>query len=87
MLRENKKSPCNKKTMIQAISKPVKESALLVMVINKELVVKLKADGRHEMKEFKDLKEATSRITTLHFTRANFSLFRELLCRIPWEKR
>lgn len=41
-----------KKMMIQVISEPIKQSALLVMVItNKEkLWVKPKADDRHEMK-------------------------------------
>lgn len=75
--------------MVQVIKEPIKKSALLVMVvINKEeLVVTLKSHGRHEMKEFKVLQEVTSRITTLHLTKANFSLFTELLCRIPWEMR
>lgn len=64
MLCENKKSHCNKKTMIQVTNEPIKESALLAMVvINKEkLVVKPKADGRHEMKEFK-VTRMNSRIT------------------------
>ena len=88
MLRENKKSLHNKKTMIQVINEPIKESALLVMmVINKEKpVVKPKADSRHEMTEFKVTK-MNSRITTLLLTRANISLFWELLCRIPWDSK
>lgn len=55
MLHENNDSRCNKKTMIQVISEPIKQSALLVMVIiNKEkLRVKPKADGRHEMKSLR----------------------------------
>lgn len=55
MLHENNDSRCNKKTMIQVISEPIKQSALLVMVIiNKEkLGVKPKADGRHEMKSLR----------------------------------
>lgn len=75
--------------MIQEIKEPIKKSALLVMVVTnkEELVVKLKAHGRREIREFKVLKEVTSRIKTLHLTRSNFSLFRELLCRIPWEMR
>lgn len=55
MRHENNDSHCNKKTMIQVISEPIKQSALLVMVIiNKEkLGVKPKADGRHEMKSLR----------------------------------
>lgn len=74
--------------MIQLINAPIKESVLLVkVVINKEeLVMKPKADGRHEMKEFK-VTRMNSRITILHLTKANFSLFRELLCRIRWDSQ
>lgn len=55
MQHENNDSRCNKKTMIRVISEPIKQSALLVMVIiNKEkLGVKPKADGRHEMKSLR----------------------------------
>lgn len=86
MLWENKKSHCNKKTMILAINEPIKESALLVTVLigKEKLVVKPRAVGRHEMKQFK-VTRMNSRITTLHLTRTNFSLFWELLCRIPWD--
>lgn len=85
MLCENKKSHCNKKTVIQVINEPIKESALLVLVVINEakLVVKPKADGRHEMKTFK-VTRMNSIITALHLTRANFSLFWKLFCRIPW---
>lgn len=88
MLCENKKSHCNKKTMMQVINEPITESALLVtVVINKEkLVGKPKADGRHETKEFK-VTRMNSRITTLHLSRPNFSLFRELLCKILWDSK
>lgn len=74
--------------MIQVINKAIKQSALLVMVItNKEkLVVKSKANSRHEMKEFK-VTRMNARITALDLTRANFTLFWELLCRIPWESK
>lgn len=49
MLHENSDSCCNKKTMIQVISEPIKKSGLLVMgITNKEkLWVKPKADSRH----------------------------------------
>lgn len=55
MLCENNDSCCDKKTVTQVISEPIKQSALLVMVItNKEkLGVKPKADGRHEMKSLR----------------------------------
>lgn len=54
-LHENNDSCCNKKTMIQVISEPIKQSVLVVMVIiNKEkLGLKPKADGRHEMKSLR----------------------------------
>lgn len=50
MLHENSDSRCNKKMMIQVISEPIKQSALLVMVITnkEERWVKPKADGRNE---------------------------------------
>lgn len=55
MLHENSDSCWNKKMMIQVISEPIKQSALLVMVITmtEKQWVKPKADGRHEMKSLR----------------------------------
>ena len=42
----------------------------------------------HEMVEFKIfsvMRKKDSRVATLDFRRANFTLFRELLSRVPWE--
>jgi len=66
-----------------------------LVLINKEwLVANAKLKGSrgcsdHEMVEFRILRTARrahSKLTTLDFRRAGFGLFKDLLCRVPWNK-
>ena len=79
--------------LLQVIEEPMRTGAMLDLVLpNKEgLVRNVKLKGSlgcsdHEMVEFKILKAATrahSKLTALDFRRADFSLFRDLLGRVP----
>ena len=66
----------------------------LVLTIKEGLMGNVKLQGSlgcsdHEVVEFKILRAARrvqSKLTTLHFKRADFGLFRDLLGRVPWDK-
>ncbi|GAB0178004.1 hypothetical protein GRJ2_000265700 [Grus japonensis] len=74
----------------------MKRGAILDLVLTNEegLVGDVKLKGSlgcsdHKMMEFKMLRAARrahSKLTTLDFRKADFSLFRDLLGRIPWDK-
>ncbi|GAB0181755.1 hypothetical protein GRJ2_000640800 [Grus japonensis] len=82
--------------LLQVTEEPTRRGAMLDLVlINKEVLVgkvKLKSNlgcRDHEMVEFKNLKtvrRAHSKLTALDIRRADFSLFRDLLGRLPWDK-
>ncbi|GAB0187556.1 hypothetical protein GRJ2_001220900 [Grus japonensis] len=82
--------------LLQVIEEQTRRDAMLDLVLTnkEELVGDVKLKGSlgssdHEAMEFKILKaprRAHSKLTTLHFRRADFGLFRDLLGRIPWDK-
>jgi len=82
--------------LMQVVEEPTRQGALLDLVLtHKECLVEdVKVGGRlgcsdHEMVEFGILhggSRAISRIKTLDLSRANFSLFKELLGGIPWAR-
>ncbi|GAB0204924.1 hypothetical protein GRJ2_002958000 [Grus japonensis] len=82
--------------LLQVIEEPTRRGAMLDLVLTSKegLVGDVKLKGSlgcsdHEMVEFKILRAARrahSKLTTLDFRRADFSLFRDLLSRIPWDK-
>ena len=82
--------------LLQVIEETMRRGAMLDLVLTskKALVGNVKRKGSlgcsdHEMVEFKLLRALTrthSKLTTLHFRRANAGLLRDLLGRIPWDK-
>ncbi|GAB0202872.1 hypothetical protein GRJ2_002752800 [Grus japonensis] len=84
------------KFLLQVTEEPTRRGAMLDLIVtNKEgLVGDVKLKGSlgcsdHEMVEFKivrTVRRAHNKLTTLDFQRADFSLFRDLLGRIPWDK-
>ncbi|GAB0178933.1 hypothetical protein GRJ2_000358600 [Grus japonensis] len=82
--------------LLQVIEEPTRRGAMLDLILtNKEgLVGDVKLKGSldcsdHEMVEFRILRAARrvcSKLTTLDFSRADFSLFRDLLGKIAWDK-
>ncbi|GAB0206039.1 hypothetical protein GRJ2_003069500 [Grus japonensis] len=82
--------------LLQVIEEPMRRGAMLHVILtnNGELVGNVKFKGSlgcsdHEMVEFRILRAARrvrSKLTTLHFRRADFGLFRDLLGRVPWDK-
>jgi len=80
--------------LMQTVEESTRRGALLDLVLTniERLVEDVKVGGSlgssdHEMVKFRILcggSRAISRIKTLDFRRANFSLFKELLGRIPW---
>lgn len=82
--------------LLQVTEEPMRRRAVLDPVrTNREGLmrsVKLESSlgcSDHEMVEFKILRaarKARSKLTTLDFRRTDFSLFKDLLGRIPWDK-
>jgi len=82
--------------LMQVVEEPTRKGALLDLVLTNEegLVEDVKVGGRlgcsnHEIMEFRIQRgrsRAISRIKTLHFRRASFGLFKELLGGIPWAR-
>ncbi|GAB0177047.1 mitochondrial enolase superfamily member 1 [Grus japonensis] len=86
----------NDNFLLQVTEEPTRRGAMLDLILtNKEGTVgdmKLKGSlgcSDHEMVEFRILRAARrahSKLTILHFRRADSGLFRDLLGRIPWDK-
>jgi len=83
------------KFLTQMVKEPTRGSKILdLLFLNREGVVwNLKAEGRlghsdHEMLDFSILVEprrGVIRTATVDFQRADFSLFRTMVERVPWE--
>jgi len=82
--------------LLQVTEQPTRRGAMLDLALTSKegLVGNMRLKGilgcsDHKMVEFKILKaarRARSKLTTLDFRRADFGLFRDLLCRVPWDK-
>lgn len=62
---------------------------MLVLILTKKKNVKVKSRSDHEIVKFKILRilrRVHSKLTAVHFRRAEVGLFENLLCRVPWGK-